>query len=234
MYLEATGLTAADGECVLSGTNGASAYVYGYVGPFANEDGENVCGALFVLANNVLTEESDSDIEIDVGDESEAATFILEYSLSRWANPTEMKLDPLYTALDPAPEESTGDVDDGVETQASAGESLYIEVTNLDNSDSDCEMSGTDFFSIEVIGYAGPYFNMEDRVDVCGALITIDEDKLMLEDDPPLELRLGNDIQLGAVTISQLYTSVDDGGAAGENDDGQFDGGVVIIDNDEE
>ena len=38
-----------------------------------------------------------------------------------------------------------------------SGISIYMEVSHLADSDSDCEMDGVDVGSVDIIGYAGPY-----------------------------------------------------------------------------
>lgn len=143
-YLEVTGLTASDGVCDLTGTNEDSLYIFGYVGPYVNADSENVCGALFTLNDDVLTQESDSDLQIDIGDLDETMTFTLSYALSRWTDKSDMEADSLYTALSSTPQAVTVDWDesddDKLAVQAEAGDTIYLEVLELSDSDDDCEL----------------------------------------------------------------------------------------------
>lgn len=54
VYLEILGLRSADGVCELSGTDEDSTTLAGYVGPYENDEGQNVCGALFTFDIDVL------------------------------------------------------------------------------------------------------------------------------------------------------------------------------------
>lgn len=53
LYLEATGLTASDGVCIIGGADFHETTYIGYVGPYVSAGG-NTCGVLFTLDSDVL------------------------------------------------------------------------------------------------------------------------------------------------------------------------------------
>lgn len=98
LYLEIVGLSAANGLCELTqigdfvrgvdqeyhGFN--SHTLLGYVGPYANSDGQNVCGVLLTLASNVLQSSSSANLNVIIGDGSQTVTFVLQYPYTRWSD----------------------------------------------------------------------------------------------------------------------------------------------------
>lgn len=118
-----------------------------------------------------------------------------------------MEADSIYTDLDPTPAYSIVDVEDAADTglafSAEAGDTLYVEVTNLSDSDSDCELDVIDINFVTVIGYAGPYHRSHEgrRETVCGALFTVAADVLTSGTDEALQVSIGNAEQYADFTI---------------------------------
>lgn len=68
IFLEVKTLTAGDGICELSGTDFDSVTLHGLVGPYTDSDGQNRCGVLFTLDNDVLTSRDDPNLSLTLGD----------------------------------------------------------------------------------------------------------------------------------------------------------------------
>lgn len=136
LYLEVTGLDDDDRLCEIAEYSWAT--LVGYVGPYADGTGEYRCGVLFTLDNTVLADRDASNIQVQIGDGDESASFTLFYQ-QRWENKVAMEADNLYIELDPAPIVSSADVndnnDEGLQVGAQASSTLYLEVTGLSASD---------------------------------------------------------------------------------------------------
>jgi hypothetical protein len=113
IYIEAVGLTASNGECRLWTDPRYDQYgnlidqgvfysfdILGLVGPYVNDDSLNVCGALITLASNVLTSRDDPDLELNLGDLSETAAFILTYPIDQWTTKAQLMVDSLYSTVE--------------------------------------------------------------------------------------------------------------------------------------
>lgn len=84
LYLETTTLTQSDHECEIfvGGERDriqTSVTVLGYVGPYVNADGQNTCGCLFTIANDVLVDRDASNLQIAIGDDEQQGTFTIFY-----------------------------------------------------------------------------------------------------------------------------------------------------------
>lgn len=193
-YLEVSGLTASDGICDLSGSDEDSIYIFGYVGPYVNDDSENVCGVLFTLDSDVLTSEG-AQLQLLVGDKDEKVTFTVSYALSRWNDKNEMLSDSVYLSY-ATPAETSANVDETddelLAVQAEASDNLYLEVLQLTDSVSACELAGLHIDSVALVtGYVGPY-TTDAGETACGVLITMSNDVLTDEASSAVQLDLGN------------------------------------------
>lgn len=56
--------------------------------------------------------------------------------------------------------------------EVTAGELVYLKVTDLSDSDQECVLDGTDVGTLDLIGMVGPYEN-SDRENVCGSLFWV-------------------------------------------------------------
>lgn len=116
-----------------------------------------------------------------------------------------MEDDSWYIALDPAAEDGIFEIGDSDSSdlivEVVGGNSVYLKVTDLSDTDAECVLGGSNIGNVHIIGYVGPYEN-SDRENVCGCLFNVNSNVLLDSTYGDLYIDMGNGDETATFTLT--------------------------------